>query len=366
MKPLRVLHVLGEIKRSGAEVMLFAALPGFRSAAVEPAFLATGTVKGEFAMRFEAADCEVLHLPFRRVPAFFWRAFQMLRDPRWDVIHLHTERANFYFGVIALVAGKPVIRTVHSVFRFEGGLRRRRAFQRRVLEALGLRHVAIGQSVLANEVSRFGIRPLLVDNWFDDAAFAPATTDARLEARRAFGVDGDRFVIASVGNCASVKNHQSLLHALARLPPEQRPIYLHAGIEEPDSPERRLAHALDLRDDVRFLGAVRDVPQLLRAADAFVMPSLHEGFSIAALEALGSGLPAIFTDVPGLCDLKDRFGDITYCEPTAGSIASALQQLMSLPMGERARIAAVHADGARRHYGTERGVQSYVKLYRRA
>lgn len=366
MKQLRVLHVLGEIRPSGAEVMLLAALPGFRSAAVEPAVLATGSVKGELAARFEAAGCEVLHLPFRRTPTFFWQAYRLLRDPRWDTIHLHTERANFYFGVIALATGKTVIRTIHNVFAFEGSLRWRRALQRRLLEAFGLQHVAIGASVLANEAGRFGIRPLLVDNWFDDASFAPSTAEVRLGARQTMGIDPGRFVITSVGNCSDVKNHQSLLRAMAALPPRQRPLYLHAGIEEPDAPERQLAAELGLGADVRFLGPIRDVAGLLHAADAFVMPSRYEGFGVAAVEALGSGLPAIFADVPGLRDFKARFADIVYCEPTPESIAEALQRLVGLPATERARIATTQAECARRHYGTERGVQQYVKLYRRS
>lgn len=365
MKPLRVLHVLGEIKPSGAEVMLLGALPRFRSAGVEPALLATGTVKGEFAARFEGAGCEVLHLPFRPAPAYFWRVVRLLRDPRWNVIHLHTERANFYFGLAALATGKIVIRTVHNVFSFEGALRRRRALQRRALEALGLRHVAIGPSVLANETSRFGIKPEVVDNWFDEAAFTLPTADERLEARRAFGVEPDRFVIASVGNCSDVKNHKSLLHALAEIPPARRPMYLHAGIEEPGAPERQLATELGLDDDVRFLGAVGDVPHVLHAADAFVMPSHYEGFGVAAVEALATGLPAVFADVPGLCDFKTRFADIAYCEPTMESIATALQRLMDLPGAKRARIARSQSESARKYYGTERGVLEYVRLYRK-
>lgn len=367
MKQLRVLHVLGEIKPSGAEAMLLAALPKFRSAEVDLALLSTGAVKGEFAARFEDAGCEVLHLPFRRGPVFFWKVYRLLRDPRWDVIHLHTERANFYFGLVALATGKTAIRTIHNVFAFEGRLRRRRAAQRRALEALGLRHVGISQSVLSNEITRFGIRPLPIDNWFDDASFAPPVADLRINARRSFGLDRGRFVIVSVGNCSAVKNHKSLLRALAGFPQEQRPVYLHAGLEEPGAPERALAAelGLDLARGVQFLGAVRDVPQLLHAADAFVMPSLYEGFGVAAVEALGSGLPVVFADVPGLGDFKARFTDIVYCKPTVESIAEALQRVMSLPSTERARIAATQAVCARSHYGVERGVQAYVRLYRK-
>ncbi len=363
---LQVVHVMGQLDPSGAEMMLLSALPKFRSAGVQFTMLSTGDAKGALAQRFEAAGCQVLHLPFARSPGYFWRVWRTLCDPRWDVVHLHTERANFYFGLVALATGKTVLRTVHSAFSHKGGLRWRYMLQRRALQALGLRHVAISRSVWINESSCFGLRPDLVDNWFDDSSFTPATAAVRERARSLIGLPSDRFIIASVGNCSDVKNHTSLLHALAGLPIDQRPFYLHAGTEDSADSERRLASelGLDLENEVRFLGAVRDVPMLLHAADAFVMPSLYEGFGVAAVEALGSGLPAVFTDVPGLRDFKRRFPDVVFCEPTPAALMGALQKVMQLSQADRERTAIEQSRSARDHYGVDQGVQGYVKLYR--
>ena len=364
MKSFNVLHVLNEIQPSGAEMMLLAALQRFREAGADVALLATGAKKGVIASRFEEKTVKVLHLPFSFTPRYFFRVWRLFRETTWDVIHLHSERATFYYALAALAARKPVVRTVHNVFRFDGHLKWRRRLQRQILERLGVRHVAIGASVLQNERSRFGIHPVLVSNWFDDNRFRVATAAVREEARLLFGLSAKaRFVIASVGNCSETKNHQSLINALALLQPADRPLYLHAGIEDPLESERKLVEKLGLRSDVHFLGPVGNVPALLSAADAFVMPSLFEGMSIAAIEAVGSGLLCVLSDVPGLCDLKEEFPQIIYCGTDAASIADALVRATRVSDDQRARIAELQTSKARSMFGIEQGVQGYLRVY---
>ena len=364
MKSINVLHVLNEIQPSGAEMMLLTALPTFRALGVNLTLLATGKNRGTIAHRFESLGVEVLHLPFSFTPRYFFDVWKLFRQPRWDAIHLHSERATFYFGLAAFAARKPTVRTVHNVFRFDGFLKWRRSSQRRALEWLGVRHVAIGTSVLENEQQRFRIHPVLISNWFDDKRFRPASAGERENARSSFGIAGeDRFVVVSVGNCSDTKNHKSLLRALALLEPERRPLYLHAGIEDADRSERALVAELGLGADVVFLGPISDVPTLLHAADAFVMPSLFEGMSIAALEAVGSGVPCILSDVRGLCDLRAWFPGVIYCQTDAPSIAQALTKAMSLSPAARADLVAGQAAQASERFGIDQGASGYSRLY---
>ena len=51
-----------------------------------------------------------------------------------------------------------------------------------------------------------------------------------------------------------------------------------------------------LNDCVKFLGARNDVDRLLQAMDAFVLPSIYEGFPVAAIEAQAAGLPCFLSD----------------------------------------------------------------------
>jgi glycosyltransferase involved in cell wall biosynthesis len=218
-----------------------------------------------------------------------------------------------------------------------------------------VRYVSISTSVARNEKDRYRIDTLLIPNWFDSDHFHPPSDHERAAARRQLGLAPDDKVIVSVGNCNPVKNHVAILEALARIPAERRPRYLHVGGEEAGQPERALATRLGVADHVQFLGSVPDTRGALWAADAYVMPSRFEGFSIAALEALGVGLPAIVADVPGLRDLREWFPELRLVRDV-DDLAVALAEDVPAANDQPAR--------AREQFGCATGVERYARLYR--
>jgi glycosyltransferase involved in cell wall biosynthesis len=90
--------------------------------------------------------------------------------------------------------------------------------------------------------------------------------------------------------------------------------------------------------DLAWLPGERsDVPELLRAFDCFVLPSLAEGISNTILEAMASGLPVIATDVGGNADLVGH-GSTGLVVPAADAhaLAAAITQLANAPEQARA------------------------------
>ena len=362
---LRVLHVLGELKPSGAEAMFCIAAPLFAAEGVEAEIVSTGADMGIYAPQLAQAGYKLHHIPFSKTPGFFIELYRLMRAGRYHVFHLHSERANFYFGVIALaLRPQRVLRTIHSNFAFSGNLRLRRTVQRRILRALGLVHVSIGPSVKETERVHFGLKTHLVPNWYDSNRFTKPTESERRQAREALGIGVGETVMVTVGNCSTVKNHAALLEALAQLPAASRPLYLHVGIEEPGHPEQKLAQELGITDRVRFLGVLQDVRPALYASDIFVMPSLVEGFGIAAVEALATGLPAVFADVAGLRDFRAEYDGLCYAEPNASSLHSALEELLAESSERRRARARDYPAISQRLYGIARGVAGYLQIYR--
>src|SRR5207248_505307 len=140
--------------------------------------------------------------------------------------------------------------------------------------------------------------------------------------------------------------------------------YLHAGQEERGLPERQLADTLDLTRRTKFLGFVRDVVPLLRCADAFVMTSVREGFSIAAMEALGAGVPVVLTDVPGLQDLKGLVEGIFWAGLDAASVGAAISRIRLLRPHERDRITQTTSRKMSTAFSAAAAAHSLLALYR--
>ena len=361
LRPVRVLHVLNELRASGAEVMLRSAAAEWTKYGVEAHVLAVAPTVGAFADELRLAGYGVAHElddPLWRLPARFRHR---VGTGEYDVVHLHAERGSFWLGLAALSAGAAVVRTVHSAFGFRGLLRVRRAVQRGVLRTAGVVHVCVGPGVAANERATFGNPAEVVENWYDET-FVPPTPRQRALARAALGLaDGD-LVAVSVGNCAPVKRHEAVLEAMAH--PECPPnlVYLHVGEEVAARTERRLSEQLGVADRVRFLGRTHPLAAL-RAADVFVMPSAYEGLSIAAIEALATGLPAVLADVPGLRDVAGVSPAVLLTDVAPEHLVAAIRGAgRSLA---RSRADSEEVTAVRDRFGVARGVASYARIYRR-
>lgn len=124
----------------------------------------------------------------------------------------------------------------------------------------------------------------------DRFAFRP---DIRKRVRNELGFDG-RFVILHVGGFNDYKNQIFLIPPLQKAMDRRRDaVMLFVGDGERMDAVMEKAGG-DHR--IRFLGKRSDVPELLAAADLFVLPSLHEGFPISLIEAQASGLPCLVSD----------------------------------------------------------------------
>ena len=164
---------------------------------------------------------------------------------------------------------------------------------------------------------------------------------SRETAREKLGIGNEEFVLLSVGEMTENKNHRLALQALALLP--EKPIrYVLVGRGERMEELQAQARELGITDRVIFTGYRNDVSELYPAADAFFFPSFREGLSVALMEAMASGLPAIVGKIRGNTDLIDDGVEGLYMPLTPEGAAEAIRKLYDDPalgarLGEAAR-----------------------------
>ena len=172
-----------------------------------------------------------------------------------------------------------------------------------------------------------------------------------------------KIILGTAGRLVELKGIEYLLGAAALLKREFPALRLEIAGSGPHRAklEEAVAHA-GLREHVKFVGWIDDLTALLSRWDVFVMPS-HEGFPVAALDAMAAGLPLVATSVGGIPELIDdgKTGCLVPpCDTEA--LASRLRLLLSNPE-MRQRLGTAAYAHVRDHFSSAQMTASFAQLY---
>jgi len=149
----------------------------------------------------------------------------------------------------------------------------------------------------------------------------------------------------TVANLRPEKGYDVLLTAARSIADYGLPIRIAAVGRGPLATSLRARHNdLSLGERFQFLGQRDDVLQLLAGADAFVLPSLHEGLPVALMEATSVGLPIVASSVGGVPQVLEDGVDALLVPPgEPGSLVDAMKRLASDPelrerLGRQAKL----------------------------
>lgn len=203
-------------------------------------------------------------------------------------------------------------------------------------------------------------RLLTIQNGVDTQLFAPGRRTEEARATRArLDIAPGRLVALFVGSEWDGKGLAPLIAALA-LAPGWELLVVGRG-EQPRY--EALARSAGVDGAVRWLGVRRDLPVLYELADAFVLPSSYETFSLVTFEAAASGLPVLVTPVSGARELIENGDSGLLITQEPESIAARLRELGAAPELRRRLGRAARESASAFSWG--RMVASYHDLYAR-
>jgi glycosyltransferase involved in cell wall biosynthesis len=187
--------------------------------------------------------------------------------------------------------------------------------------------------------------------------------------RGELGLGLDDEVVLNVGGIRPVKDHPTLVRAFAHAHaqrPRARLVLVGTDYDRGQKVElETLASELGVRNDIRFTGVRRDIPELLAMSDIYVNSSTYEGMSNTILEAMAARRPVIATAVGGNVDLV-REG-VTGLLVPAGKwkrMGDRMAELLADPKRRDAMGAAgrLHVET---HHEMASMVEAYASLYAR-
>jgi glycosyltransferase involved in cell wall biosynthesis len=213
---------------------------------------------------------------------------------------------------------------------------------------------------LREQYPQLAARTLTIHNGVDTHTFAPGVRadDARAK-RGALAIPGDGLVVLFVGSEWERKGLRPVLSSLA----DARAWTLVVAGGGDRVRYERLAESLGVASSVRWLGVTSDVQLAYALADAFVLASSYETFSLVTFEAAASGLPLLCTPVSGVRELIVDGVNGYFIDGDARDIAVRLSQLAADPQ-LRARLGGAAREAAL-DYTWEAMVQAHSALYAR-
>jgi sugar transferase (PEP-CTERM/EpsH1 system associated) len=297
-----------------------------------------------------------------------FRLVKLIRTYRPHIVHSRN------WGAIEAIPAARLARVpvaIHSEHGYEldmlRGLPKRRRVFRHAVYQMADAVLAVTRELRDYHAREAWVSPeriRVIYNGVDAVRFCPRP-ELRAFLRRRFSLPEERFLVGTVGRMVPIKDHPTLLRAIAMLLNrgiDAHAVFVGSGPEFQHN-QRLVTSSIELRGRVTFVGDSDEVPELLNTLDAFALPSISEGMSNTLLEAMAVGLPVIATRVGGNTEVVEdgRFGWL-FESGDAETLASSLALLASHEELRR-RYGAAARQRIMERFSLKGMLESYSRLY---
>jgi glycosyltransferase involved in cell wall biosynthesis len=226
---------------------------------------------------------------------------------------------------------------------------------------------AISQYLLAwgKEMGYGGDHGVVIPNGVDVGFFArPCTEDEVRDMRIKFGFPESAYILMTSSRLEKKNGIRDVIDALALLPEEVCFVVCGSGSLESNLHEQVTRLGLGAR--VKFMGFVepRELPQIMKASDAFIRASLTEGLGTAFLEAMAAGILTVGTNVGGIPDfLTDGKTGFFVDVENPESIKATVEKIMKLDLDAKSKIKNQAETMIRERYNWEHVARDMESLF---
>lgn len=283
----------------------------------------------------------------------------------YDLVQAHHNHSGSFAKVLARLEGVPVVSREGNT---RDGFTRKGRIANGVTNPLADRVVCNSRAVYESfrRWERLLLPPSKIDLIPNGVDFERLADGRNLEwsVARTASVDPEAVLVATAGMLTEQKDHDTLIRAIGEANGGAVPIELVIAGDGPREHElKRVVQAIGLSDRVHFLGRLErlQVYEMMHEADVYAMPSKWEGFSAAAVEALGTATACVFSDIP---PFRHPYDGVALFHPVGDheTLAERLVELATDPekredLGERGR------ELVRERYTMERVATAYSDLY---
>lgn len=293
-------------------------------------------------------------------PGIFLKMRNILKEWQPSVVHSHMVHANIFTRLARIISRMPVlICTAHNIN--EGGKVRMMAYRLTDFLCEHSTNVSIAAVERYVDIKAAPKEKIsFIPNGIDFSRFR-FSTSARNKLRHALKLE-QTFVWLAVGRLEEQKDYPNMLQAFKTMPENHHLLIVGEGPLLASLQD--LCKTLGLDKRVSFLGRRTDVPDLMSAADAYLMSSAYEGLPMVLLEAAATELPMVATDVGGNREIVLEGQDGYLVKPhDSEALAKAMQKLSALEPAKRQEMGQRGREHVVATYDLDKVVNQWEALY---
>ena len=322
-EPIRVLQIVGRMDRGGIETMIMNLYRNIDREKVQFDFLAHYGREAVYNDEIRALGGRIYEMPALKddTHVYYWRLFSYIKalhrffkeHPEYKVIHGHmTNTASIYMPIAKKYGVTCRIAHSHNTRGKAGHL----GFVTDILQKFITRSAT--HFFACSEAAKHWFYPEKLINEGKVQVLANAVDAERFrfnaDKRKALREElrlGDSLAIICVARFRPEKNQVFLIDVLKEmLKVRQDVVFVFAGEGPCEDEVKAKAKEYGVEEHTRFLGMRTDIPDVLCAADAFVLPSFWEGLPVTVIEAQASGLHCVVNDA--LTEEMNALGMVEY------------------------------------------------------
>ena len=354
---MKIVQVIPHLKLGGAEVMCENLSYELVNQGHDVVVISLYSIETPISLRLKDKNIRVVFLNKKNGLDFnvIKTLREILRKENPDVIHTHLYSLKYVFlSTLFLKDKKKIIHTIHNVAEKECT-----KFDRIINKSL-FKHRKSIPVALSEEIKKT-IHDLYHLNIDSIPVIYNGVALNKLIPKKTYDIS-NKTVFTHVGRFFEQKNHSCLIKTFAKYYKINNNCELRLiGIGEKMEEMKELAKNLYMDDAIIFYGQREDIPELLNESDIFVFPSVYEGIPIALIEAMGTGLPIIASEVGGIKDMLKNNESAILITPNENELLEALTKLaenssLREKIGTSAKKASIK-------FSASNMAEEYIKLY---
>lgn len=290
------------------------------------------------------------------------KLWRILQRGGFDAIITFTHDSNVLGLPIAKLAGIPARVGTH-LGEIRGMSNWRESLHTSLVNRGVIQTLVASSARTRNNAINVGVKPEKIKTIYNAIMPFDVSHIDRESVREKLGLKRDDIFFLAVGRLVYEKGHEFLIEAMAEVVKDDA--HAIAGICGAGPLQEQLQlqiEKLNVRENMKLLGQWDSIPEILAAADVFVLPSRWEGLPMALLEGMMAGLPVIATRVEGVEEVVQQ-GEHGLLVPLESprELAQAILQLLGSPE-DRKRMGRMARERVLSSYTTDRMCDAYLRV----